>query len=107
MSVYNNTQRGMTGGRVKIPASATENADLTDWVLLTDTSSHPKRVTPVIITNLCGEGTVAAPEIFAGVFAQPVDLQWDPAGYWKFRIQLSANIEANEQVGFIAMSMFG
>ena len=107
MSVYSNTQRGLTEGRVKIPSSATENADLTDWVLLTDTAAHPAGVTPVIIANLCGEGTIAAPEILAGASTQIVDLQWDLTGYWKFRVQLSANISKDEQVGYVAMSMFG
>jgi len=104
MSVYDKTLRGLSEGRVNIPASGPAEADLTDWVLLTDTAAHPQTTAPMIIANLCGDATNTA---IAGAASQVVDLQWDSAGYWKFRIQLSNDIKQTEPVGYIAISMFG
>tara|TARA_B100000519_G_scaffold203084_1_gene223985 strand:- start:2933 stop:3247 length:315 start_codon:yes stop_codon:yes gene_type:complete len=104
MSVYDKTLRGVSEGRVNIPASGPAKADLTDWVLLTDTAAHPQTSAPMVVANLCGDESGS---VIAGAAAQIVDLQWDSSGYWKFRVQLSGDINREEQVGYIAMSMFG
>lgn len=104
MGVYDSTVRGVTEGRAQIPTGAGQS-DLTDWIELTDTASHPKSQNPIIIANLCGETAVGL-QATAGVKAIIVDLQWT-GSYWKFRIQLSGNITEEEKVGYIAMSQFG